>query len=141
MHNSYLLRFLHTKWRQQSIWRSSLCGVSESKRGCTGALDREKQSRNPDGGGAEASTGAKKANRALIIPGKKKALSVMPIRGISGSAFFFRYYSGNATAFLYSSFRRSMNARRDSRRSSLWVQRTQEKLSLQSKGIQANWPL
>ena len=50
-------------------------------------------------------------------------------------------HMGKATASVYSFFNISRKALRPDRLSSLWVQRTQEKLSLQSKGIQANWPL
>ena len=48
---------------------------------------------------------------------------------------------GNATASLYSFFSVCRNAVTLGRLSSLCVQRTQEKLSLQSKGIHANCPL
>ena len=51
------------------------------------------------------------------------------------------YYKGKATASAYSFVNISRKAFRLDRLSSLCVQRTQEKLSLQSKGIQANWPL
>ena len=49
-----------------------------------------------------------------------------------------RFYSGNATASRYRPQSRSIKSSSDPLRSSLCVQRTQEKLSSQSKGIQAN---
>ena len=50
-------------------------------------------------------------------------------------------YIGNATASLYSFCNTAINSFKLSRASDLCVQSTQEKLSLQSNGVQANWPL
>ena len=50
-------------------------------------------------------------------------------------------HSGKAIASSYSFFNTFKKDARLALPSSLWVHRTQEKHSLQSKGIHVNWPL
>ena len=64
------------------------------------------------------------------------AVSLTAVSMIATVLFY--SYRGKATASAYSFCRTRRNVCSEGRWSSLWVQRTHEKLSLQSKGIQAN---
>ena len=73
-------------------------------------------------------------------PFRDNALSLY-LQAIMSYIPYKTHYIGTATVFAYKFFKVFINAVTFDRVSSLWVHRTQGKLSVQSKGIHANWPL